>query len=174
MTTPAEFTGISRSVMATLLAKASGYDRRFLPGEVDVEAFCEVAREWRWNSHEVHTQIKKWGAVRKPEEGMEPALLNRLIREARQDAAMRAAAPKALPAAGVFDANDGYPVGDDPAWGRNNSPELERIHEACMPFDCEYCKQSAGSRCMNRITKNGTKIPHLSRLKQAGVSGSFP
>lgn len=90
-----QYQGMSKAVMARLLARVAAYDRRFVPGEADVEAFTDVAAEWRWTAHEVETQIRKWGGTRRPEEGMEPAMLNRLIRDARQDSSMRnAAAPR--------------------------------------------------------------------------------
>lgn len=169
MTTP-EYQGISKSVMARLLAMASGYDRRFLPGEVDVAAFCEVAREWRWNTHEVETQIKKWGANRKPDEGMEPALLNRLIRDHRQDASMRSGArPSGNPMAAV-DAT-GEAVGDDPEWGTSNSPDLEQVHREAVVVACPQCHQPIDERCRNTATGNATKIPHSKRMKAAGMGG---
>jgi hypothetical protein len=172
MTEQAEYQGMSAAVMAELLAFVQAFDKNFVPDELDVQAYLVVARDYRWTFHEAEAAIRKWGGDHPEGQRMDPSVLNRLVRTARQDRLSREAAP-ARPQGQPYD-GDLTPVGDDPYWGKNNSPELEKIHEVCLPFTCEHCGQKPGERCMNKITKNGTKIPHLSRLKQAGVSRSYP
>lgn len=62
--------------------------------------------------------------------------------------------------------NDGWPVGDDPHWGRHNSLDLLQIHAETNVVPCRYCQAEAG-RCINKTTGNATKIPHSKRLVDA-------
>lgn len=172
MTHPEPYQGMSKAVLAKLLAYIAAFDQRLDIGEAQVEAWHAIAVEYRWTYAEAEVQVRKFFANNTTREFLDVGTLNGLIRRSRQDRLSREAAPprpQGQPADGDF-----VPVGDDPHWGARNSPELEKIHAVCLPFTCEYCGQKPGERCMNKITKNGTKIPHLSRLKQAGVSRSYP
>jgi hypothetical protein len=89
MTETEHYQGMTRPVVARLLAMAQAYDRRFIPEEADVLAFHDVAVTHRWTAHEMEIAIRKWGGDRGQEEWLDPSTLNRLIRTARQDAMMR-------------------------------------------------------------------------------------
>lgn len=153
-----------------LLARIAAFDGR-TSGASEIHAWALIAERGRWTMDEATEQVVKFFERDQPGWLM-PGKVNQMIREDRQDKHMRT--PVHPAGVGVLDGSSPYPIGDDPDWGKSNSPELESIHQVCLPFVCEYCKQPAGSRCMNLVTKNGTKIPHLSRLKQAGVNNEFP
>lgn len=89
MTDTAPYQGMSAGVMAELLALIQSFDRTFVPDDVDVRTFVGVARDYRWTQHEAATVIRKWGADHPEGQRMDASLLNRLIREHRQDQLLR-------------------------------------------------------------------------------------
>jgi hypothetical protein len=161
--------GMTTQQITTLLARIGAFDARTV-GESEIQAWGLIAERGRWTLAEATEQVIKYFETDQPGWLM-PGKINAMIREARQDRAMRE--PIAPPVRGVLDGGP-WPVGDDPHWGARNSPELELIHSVCMPFFCAYCHQPANERCKNRVTGNATKIPHLSRLQQAGVNHNYP
>ncbi len=89
MTDIQPYQGMTRGVIAALLAMAQAYDRRMTLEDADILAYHDVAVTYRWTAHEMETAIRKWGGDRGQEEWLDPSTLNRLIRTARQDALMR-------------------------------------------------------------------------------------
>jgi hypothetical protein len=152
-----------------LLAMIAAFDGR-TSGKAEIHAWNEINTRGRWTYDEAREQVAQYFERDQPGWLM-PGKLNDLIRSHRRDEMDRR---QALPRGGAASDGSYGVVGDDPAWGRNNSPELESIHTECIKFACGYCKQPIGDRCMNLVTKNGTKIPHLDRLKVAGISDDFP
>lgn len=92
MTEPAPYQGMSLAVITELLGYIQAFDKNFVPDELDVRAYHVVAQDHRWTHHEATVAIRKWGGEHPEGQRMDPALLNRLIRDARQDRSMRAAA----------------------------------------------------------------------------------
>lgn len=170
MTEPTPYQGMSLAVIAECLAYIQAFDKNFVPDELDTRAFHAVAQDNRWTHHEALTTIRKWGGDHPEGQRLDPALLNRLIRTARQDRMSRAAAPQPVVAGDARDGT-GYPVGDDPHWGANNSAELEQVHREAMVVSCPSCHQAVEERCKNTLTGNASKIPHPKRMKAAGIGG---
>lgn len=165
------YQGMSHAVIAELLAYIQAFDKNFVPVDVDVLAFHQTAQDWRWTHHEALTAIRRWGGERPEGQRMDPALLNRLIRTARNDRLSREATPKRTPIGTDARDNTGYPVGDDPDWGKNNSDELEQVHREANAVTCPQCHRAAGERCKNTRTGNASKIPHPGRMKAVGMGG---
>jgi hypothetical protein len=171
MTDTAPYQGMSLAVVGELLGYIQAFDKNFVPDELDVRAYHVVAQDYRWTHHEALTAIRKWGGDHPEGQRMEPALLNRLIRSARNDQLSRQAGQPRTEIQGDARDGTGYPVGDDPDWGLNNSAELEQVHAEANVAECESCHQAVGERCKNTLTGNASKIPHPKRMKAAGMGG---
>lgn len=169
MTEPTPYQGMSLAVITELLAFVQAFDKNFVPDEMDVRAYHAVAQDHRWTHHEASTVIRKWGGEHPEGQRMDPALLNRLIRTARNDRLSREAGLVARDGDDSAIDGTGQPVGDDPAWGTRNSPELEQVHAEAMVAACPSCHQQINSRCINTRTGNASKIPHPKRMKAAGM-----
>jgi hypothetical protein len=169
MTETAPYQGMSPAVIAEMLAYIQAFDKSFVPDELDVRAFHAVAQDNRWNHHEALATIRKWGGNHPEGQRLDPALLNRLIRMARQDQMSRQAAPQPGDRAAVD--GTGEAVGDDPDWGQNNSAALEQVHREANVVACPACHAEIEARCKNTLTGNATKIPHLKRMRAAGIGG---
>jgi hypothetical protein len=169
MTEVDQYQGMSKAVVSKLLTMAAGFDRKFVPGEVDVVAFHDVAQAHRWTYHEAEQAIRFYGANLAHKEFFSAALLNALIRTTRNDHLSRQAGLVAGPGDDAAIDGTGHPVGDDPAWGTRNSAELEQVHAEALVVACPQCHQVINSRCINTRTGNASKIPHPGRMKAAGM-----
>lgn len=97
MTQTGPYQGMSRAVVAELLALAAAYDRKFVVEDPDVLAFHDTAVEFRWTSHEAEQAIRKWGREEAHTGWLSAAKLNAMIRAKRQDDRMRELPPAASP-----------------------------------------------------------------------------
>jgi hypothetical protein len=160
-----DYQGMSETVVAKLLAFIQGYDNRFTWDRDVLLLWQDAAREGRWTEFEAAQAIRAFYLDNEADEFISIGKVNRRIRRARQDRMSREAAPRGGDAA--IDGT-GYAVGDDPAWGANNSAELEQVHREALVVACPSCHQGVEERCKNTITGNATKVPHLKRMKAAG------
>lgn len=151
---------MSSMEVAGLLSVISTYDAR-MTGPSEIASWSEAARRGRWTYPEAVEAVHQHFAFDTKNNWLMPGTVTGAIRAARQARLDQEPAPTA----GVIDG--GWPVGDDPHWGRRNSPELELVHEEAMPFPCSFCGARAGVRCTNQVTRNATKIPHANRLVAA-------
>jgi hypothetical protein len=143
-----------------LLSVISSYDAR-TTGPSEVASWSEAARRARWTYAEAVEAVHQHFAFDTKNSWLMPGTVTAAVRAARQARAEREPAP----VVGVIDG--GWPTGDDPHWGRRNSAELEQVHEEASAFPCSYCGAQPVARCINQVTGNATKIPHVTRLVAA-------
>lgn len=102
------YQGMSKAVMAKLLAYIAALDPRQEVGVAQVEAWHPIAVEYHWTYPEAEVQARKFFANNTTGGFLDVGKLNGMIRAARQDRMSREAAPTTAPTAasrvGIVDA----------------------------------------------------------------------
>jgi hypothetical protein len=149
---------MTKAEVERLLVAISMYDNRQIDTAADPLAWGKSAELANWTLEEAMEAVHEHFAF--DPNYLTQALLTSRIRDNRRDRRMRENAAQLT----------AMPRGEDPDWGRSNSPELEELHRmACeaMPT-CSSCKSA--ERCMTRAGVP-TKIPCLPRITAARHAG---